>query len=444
MALEFNCPYCSVAIRVPDQHAGKRGKCPKCETQLIVPSLPTPPAAQPATQHPTAPTAAPTAPAPPTGDFPPAGNPGTVDTGPVFGPPDADSTIIPPQPESQITEAVPTVTPAAGSGSVSRRLRRKTRRRGSQQLLMWLIPVVCLGAFLGVIAVVTNLQTPELKGSLRGSRALKLELPPAVVSRSLLQLSDEQKVEVVAAFASGPESFVSPQMVCRIAVTEGSLTVELTPGEGFAWFGVNPGNNLPLMDWIRDHRESLNQSRVNWLSRAVTELAEDKLQKASGQPVQFAAIEYRNGVGVNAHVKAFGYVIEAIADDKQSLGFHEDSNGTVYFALPEDTQSFVIRGRTINGQQLFPGEYTVKVSAAAADEDAASNTDSSAQEDADGAEDTDAPPGDGMMPDDGATDDGMDSGGGMGPGGAPMQDGMMGGMNVTRSASAPSPRAPAV
>ncbi|MCR9202329.1 MAG: hypothetical protein NXI04_27115 [Planctomycetaceae bacterium] len=285
----------------------------------------------------------------------------TAETGPVFGAPDADSAIFPPQPDTQVESPVPTVTPAGGSASVARRLRKKSRRRGSQQVLMWLIPVVCLGVFLGVVAIVTNLQTPELKGTLIGARALGLELPPASVSRSLLKLGDGEKVKVVNAFLTNPESFVSGQMTCRIGVEEDSIIVEFSPGDGFAWFSVNPGNSLPLKDWIRDNREPLNQARLAWLSQSATDLARDKLSKVAGQPVQFDAIEYRNGVGVNAHVKAFGFVVEAVAGEKKSFGFHEDSNGTVYFALPETTKSFVIRGRTINGEVLFPGEYQVTV-----------------------------------------------------------------------------------
>lgn len=362
MAIEFNCPYCSAAIRVPDKHAGKRGKCPKCETQLIVPSLPM--GTQFGASEPVPP--ATTVIEQPTGMAPtnsqgPSSVPSGAETGPVFGPPNADSAIIPPLPETQTDQAPVLAFPAAASGSVAKRLRKKSRRRGSQRLLMWLIPVVCLGAFLGVVALVTSLQKPVLAGTLKGSRAINLELPATEVSASLIKLSDDQKASAIEAFYNGPETFVSQQMSCRIGAEGNSMTVSFTPGEGFAWFSVNPRNHIALMDWIRDHQEQLNQSRLSWLSRSVTELAQDKLNKESGQPVQFAAIEYRNGVGVNAHVKAFGYVLEAYAGDRRSFGFHEDSNGTVYFALPEDTTSFTLRGRTIDGEKVFTGEYQVVV-----------------------------------------------------------------------------------
>ncbi|MEJ7595682.1 MAG: hypothetical protein WKF77_29580, partial [Planctomycetaceae bacterium] len=42
MAIEFNCPYCTATIRVPDAYAGKQGRCPKCDTKLLIPSVPLP------------------------------------------------------------------------------------------------------------------------------------------------------------------------------------------------------------------------------------------------------------------------------------------------------------------------------------------------------------------------------------------------------------------
>jgi hypothetical protein len=38
--IKFECPSCNAHIRVPDEHAGKRGKCPKCHQRVTVPALP--------------------------------------------------------------------------------------------------------------------------------------------------------------------------------------------------------------------------------------------------------------------------------------------------------------------------------------------------------------------------------------------------------------------
>lgn len=43
MAIEVNCPSCSKRLRAPDTAAGKRVRCPQCQTAVAVP----PPAAPP-------------------------------------------------------------------------------------------------------------------------------------------------------------------------------------------------------------------------------------------------------------------------------------------------------------------------------------------------------------------------------------------------------------
>ena len=42
MAIEFNCPYCTAVIRVPDNAGGGKGRCPKCATRISVPKVSTP------------------------------------------------------------------------------------------------------------------------------------------------------------------------------------------------------------------------------------------------------------------------------------------------------------------------------------------------------------------------------------------------------------------
>ncbi len=36
MAIEFTCKNCNAILRVPDEHAGKKAKCPKCETLNVI------------------------------------------------------------------------------------------------------------------------------------------------------------------------------------------------------------------------------------------------------------------------------------------------------------------------------------------------------------------------------------------------------------------------
>src|SRR5215467_13058693 len=42
MAISLTCPTCNAAFRVKDEHAGRRGKCPHCQTTVNVPVPETP------------------------------------------------------------------------------------------------------------------------------------------------------------------------------------------------------------------------------------------------------------------------------------------------------------------------------------------------------------------------------------------------------------------
>ncbi len=37
--IRFNCKNCGQKISVPEVHAGKKGKCPKCKTIVVVPEI---------------------------------------------------------------------------------------------------------------------------------------------------------------------------------------------------------------------------------------------------------------------------------------------------------------------------------------------------------------------------------------------------------------------
>jgi hypothetical protein len=48
MAIKFNCPKCKKELVVKDELAGKQGKCPACQSVLVVPAAPAPVTSRPA------------------------------------------------------------------------------------------------------------------------------------------------------------------------------------------------------------------------------------------------------------------------------------------------------------------------------------------------------------------------------------------------------------
>ncbi len=356
MAIEFNCPYCAAAIRVPDAYSGKKGSCPKCQKKLLVPNI-VPPAHTEAANSPELEA--------PTTNVP-ASQPTPTNQAGAQAIPAAVPVPVPAVPELPISPVPETglpvfAAPATNTTSMSKRLKKKTKRSKSQRLYSIGIPVVCFLMFFGVVAIIMNVQQPELKGTLRASRAIRMQIPTASFPLADLGFTGDQQAAVQAAFETETESFVSSQMTCRINSDGTNLVVDVSIGDGFMWFAVNPSNDLTLSDWIRQNKVSLNSSRLQHTIEAGKELCNDKLRKASGETVVFDAERYRDGFGLNAHVKAFGYAVEAIAAPRKSVCVHEDANGTMYFALPEDTKSFKLQGRSFGGAALFPGEYEVQV-----------------------------------------------------------------------------------
>jgi hypothetical protein len=350
MAIEFHCPYCTAVIRVPDAFAGKSGSCPKCETKLLVPAVG--PAVSPAaeTPIPNPPGQTTTAPVLET-DAPLRGQSPSATSGSDGDPGLADVPIL----------------NTGGRPSVTRSLKKKQRRRKSQRIFAIAIPVVCFLLFFGVLGIVFFAIEPELAGTLIGTNADKFEIPSATVSLADLELTEQERAQTQEAFENDPEAFRSTQMTCRIRLDVSDLVTDITIGEGFALFVVNPAVNQHLSKWIRTHRMEINKKRLQQLAQNGANLCRDKVAKAAGSQVVFDAQRYRDDFGLNAHVGAFGYVVEATTEQRRARCVHEDANGMLYFVLPENTTQYTLSGRTIDGgTPLFPGEYSVSVSDSAA------------------------------------------------------------------------------
>ena len=398
MAIEFNCPYCTATIRVPDAYSGKKGSCPKCATKLLVPNVapqspdtaaplppptPHPQPEQPLVESPPSAAASIPAPSMPADAVASAETPVSEFPAPPVAP--SEPTAAVPGLDSATGGDMPTFAPPSPTTTMGRKLRKKSRRKKSQRLYTLGIPIVCFLLFFGVVAAITLLRQPELKGTLRGTVASNMEIPVVTVPISDFGLTTDEESKVFQAFEDAPEAFISSQMSCRISLDGSSLAINVKKGKsGFTWFAVNPRTDVTLADWIRDNQISINKQRLRQVVKTGKEFCSDKVLKADGTPVVMDAARYRDAFGIAAHVSAFGYVIEAVTANNRSLCAHEDGNGILYFSLPEGTQSFRLRGRSLgNSNPLFPGEYVVKVEGSAstttppaADESSDANTDS--------------------------------------------------------------------
>lgn len=191
-------------------------------------------------------------------------------------------------------------------------------------------------------------------------------LPTSRLSLASLKLDSADEDTVVSEFEFGPERFKSAMMVCSVGIDGRSLTVDVEPNDRYEWFTVNPGSDANLLDWVKKNAETWDQYRKDRMLQFATELCEKKVQRAAGQRLVIDAARYRDNFALATQVKGFGYLVEAIGQSERAVCAHEDANGTLYFALPANTKTFTLQGRSFDQQQpVFPGTYTVTVSAAA-------------------------------------------------------------------------------
>lgn len=360
MAIEFHCPYCTATIRVADQLGGHEGRCPKCETRLIVPrvSPPIQPPALPTTPGQSEAT-----------DSMAAIRPGfdtTADT--VRGRTVSSESEIPAVSES--AEPGPMVAPLNSRQLPFRirQLRQQSRRR--HRILVIGVPVICFLILFGILAAIMTSRLPELSGQLTAESLTERSLPRASIGWSQLDLTVDERTALAELLRTSPESFVSTYQTCRFFSADNGIEVELTATGDNAWFVVDPASQMPLVLWDRRQQAvlgaaillELRTQGTLWAQRRVRG-SEDRGSADGPNPADSATV--RDSVGLNAHIRSLGYALEAVAGARVARCAHEDDIGRLYFLLPRETQSFMIRGRTLpNGEKLFPGEYTVLVAAA--------------------------------------------------------------------------------
>ncbi len=339
MAIEFNCPYCTAAIRVPDAYAGKQGRCPKCDTKLLIPHVPLP-----------NPTVAPQQPGVQTA--PVASNDGSsVAVEGHYGVTNGNGAV----PDDPFAVR-PVTTPVVKSR------RRNARRRPSRALVIG-VPVICFLVLFGIIAYRLTASLPQLDGELTGRRLDGLSLPKTVIAWKDISLYGDERKILQEALTAQPESLASQVMTCRLSASEDGILVTLAAQPESQWIVVNVAADKPLAIWQRKEGPNLNRRRLDELQSAVTQYAKDKLLKIDGEQIAIDAVAVRDNVALNASGRSLSYAIHAVADTTIFPCAAEDERGQLYFCLPKTVQSFKIQGRTLaDGTIGFAGDYNVTVS----------------------------------------------------------------------------------
>ena len=353
MAIEFQCPQCAVAIRVPDAAAGKKGTCPNSECgvklRVPVPEIPESPAA-PIPEQPVAET--------PAAPFP------TFDPTKINIPPAQSGPILPPEitapPDVSASVADPAglgipVPPVAIQPTVALRNKRRARRKRSGA---W-FPVLCGLALVGGVAWMFGGKGPEITGDRAAYAVSGSELQPKLVPRSLIDVKPIVLQTVLEHFENEPERMRGNLMVVEFAAEREGLHVNLLTASSTRIFQFPI--DLGLRTWYESHREELVAVRDKQFQNSLKLFFAEWDVRIRNREADVPPEDFRMTVGRTACVSGLGYCVSARVGKELYPCVYEDE-GNLYFILLAATTSFEVVAFYANGKESpFEGGYKVTV-----------------------------------------------------------------------------------
>lgn len=355
MAIEFNCPYCSAVIRVPDNAGGGKGKCPRCARRITVPKVSPPKAASKPPEDELQLFDAPVA------DDEPVGSGGEDAVVFASAEPEANSAAsfdFTAAPRAIGQFPVDTARKPLGPGSISSKLKKK--KSGGA----WLIPMAFGLALCGVVGwfVWQQYQTERLIGDLTAETAPALELPPGEVSSGMFKQSPDEMKEILESLESSPVRLPSTLMHVQIGATKRAVTFQLSSGPQTQFYRVDTSNDQPLVNFRKTRTFELEQLRADEIEQAGTAFVEEYQRVREKKVGPSALSEFRNTLALPALVGGLGHQVVAVYGKTTYPCVYEDRDGGLYFLLPPGAQGFEIIGKkSKDGKVLFAGKYQVKV-----------------------------------------------------------------------------------
>ena len=362
MAIEFRCPYCEATIRVADSAPGRVGKCPKCNTKMVVPK---PTAALPPTLPLTfgGSSAAPPTPVVPDDEpivleendadvpdiqFAAADSPAEISAAASFVPTE-------PAPATLPTNLVPVVDPTA---PVRRVVRKRKSKRPPQ--VMWLIAAV-LGIGLSIAAgYVVYLQVFNRKftGDLNGIAQEELKLPNATLPKATLTLVTSALDPLLADLEAQPVPLVSDLMEVRIGGSKEGLTISVEHGLHTQWYQVDAKSHPRLAEFAAKNEKSWAAARTKKIDQAANQFIRDYQRVRTKESDSSVMPPYRDSLALPALVKGLGTQVVAVVGRTVYPCVYEQSDGMLYFLLPAKLKSFVLQGKP---ESALQAEFRVVV-----------------------------------------------------------------------------------
>lgn len=367
MAIEFNCPFCTAAIRVADTAAGKIGRCPKCNTRLRVPqpvgpgdASGRPPSAAP--PHPEPDPAVPTQPeVPPDKPLASAG-PGDLPDIPDFTAlaDSAGESFV--APEVTDSPAEPTIPLIDVGDAAAEPIHQRVARRSQTNWHALLVPLIC--SLILVIAGVGYwwMHRETLTGELTGERMPVGTTVSDSIQRFVPDVSTELWQAALTGLREDPVVIQSDLIVLEIRGAGRALEVSLYAGRDADLVRVDVRRNPVVNQFCIDAAETLDDDRSAEFKAATTQFLRDWDNAAASGMLMGNGREYRDSVGINALVDGLGYHSAALVGNKLYPCVSADQDGRLYFIVPHDVSKFLITERkSPEKPSVFPTEYALTV-----------------------------------------------------------------------------------
>lgn len=341
MAIEFNCPYCTATLKVPDASMGKQGKCPKCGADVLIPKVEIPTA--PVAASPIAPVPSP-APAPPASEL---------------------ETAFPPDTSLEIRTTEPTIVTA-----------RRKRKRGPS-LYGILVPLVMVSALATGGYWIYKSNLPSFQDKLPGTPITSTRLVKSLKPNEL-PLGKEDAKQLIGKLEVNDVGLTTSMMSCRVGAMAGRMTIEVEPGLTMQIVRVAPLSMPAVKKYYLENIRKFQGVGREELKTAVTAFQREYSEN-NGYIENI--MYYRDAMCLNVLAGGLGSRLEAIVEQPERKAFpcvFQDESGRLYFVVPAETQRFVVNEMSIDGEErLFPEEFRINVTV-----DADANEEDAGEEDA--------------------------------------------------------------
>lgn len=375
MAIQFNCPFCTVTIQVPDSAGGKKGTCPQCGTKVVVPipkNLPPTPAPAPPPGF--------VPPMPPPGAFvPPPGTPPMfVPPGamppPGFPPPAIPLGFDPNQPPPAMPNfgavpevgAPPPVSLPTEPPSIAKKYRRKLRSH--REAMVWGAAAVSLimAAVASYFGVFHESKSKPVTGRLTATRVANGKFEPAIVHRDWLVGIDEETLStVLKQMEKRTVTLRSDTITLKFSGVPEGIKITAAPGGHAELVSIDPSQSKLLVSWSNQQGAKVSDRHQASVVRAGEEFIKEWAKaEASGEKV-FDFNRFHESLGIAAMNKGLGSELVAIVG-QTAYDCVAEQQGRLFFLLPPRTERFELQGRDHgNGHRVFNGHFIVEVVSAA-------------------------------------------------------------------------------